>query len=90
MSSHTSRQQTFREFVQESGLGFFSIGGDPQDLMSYQVISVMPWDVPTDCWPVDQIDHQAYIANYPDAVQTIRSGTQGKSISPLWLHTPTL
>ena len=31
--------ETFREFVCASSLDFFSIGGDPQDLMSYMVKS---------------------------------------------------
>ena len=31
--------ETFREFVLASGLDFFSIGGNPQDLMSYMVKS---------------------------------------------------
>jgi sterol 3beta-glucosyltransferase len=30
---------TFQEFVTGAGLEFFSIGGDPQDLMSYMVKS---------------------------------------------------
>ncbi|KAF8894838.1 glycosyltransferase family 1 protein [Infundibulicybe gibba] len=29
--------ETFKSFVSDSGLEFFSIGGDPQDLMSYMV-----------------------------------------------------
>ena len=31
--------ETFREFVTGAGLEFFSIGGDPQDLMNYMVKS---------------------------------------------------
>jgi sterol 3beta-glucosyltransferase len=31
--------ETFRSFVQDAGLEFFSIGGNPQDLMSYMVKS---------------------------------------------------
>ena len=31
--------RTFQEFVTGAGLEFFSIGGDPQDLMSYMVKS---------------------------------------------------
>lgn len=31
--------ETFRSFVKEAGLEFFSIGGDPKDLMSYMVKS---------------------------------------------------
>lgn len=31
--------ETFRSFVKESGLEFFCIGGNPQDLMSYMVKS---------------------------------------------------
>lgn len=30
---------TFKSFVRDSGLEFFNIGGDPQDLMSYMVKS---------------------------------------------------
>lgn len=32
--------ETFRSFVNEHGLEFFDIGGDPADLMSYMVQSV--------------------------------------------------
>ena len=31
--------ETFKEFVSGAGLEFFSIGGDPQDLMNYMVKS---------------------------------------------------
>jgi UDP:flavonoid glycosyltransferase YjiC (YdhE family) len=31
--------ETFRSFVNEAGLEFFNIGGNPQDLMSYMVKS---------------------------------------------------
>ena len=31
--------ETFRDFVNENGLEFFDIGGNPQDLMSYMVKS---------------------------------------------------
>lgn len=31
--------ETFRSFVTDSGLEFFNIGGNPQDLMSYMVKS---------------------------------------------------
>ena len=31
--------ETFRSFVDDSGLEFFSIGGDPHELMSYMVRS---------------------------------------------------
>ena len=31
--------ETFRQFVTNSGLEFFNIGGNPQDLMSYMVKS---------------------------------------------------
>jgi UDP:flavonoid glycosyltransferase YjiC (YdhE family) len=31
--------ETFKDFVTGAGLEFFSIGGDPQDLMSYMVKS---------------------------------------------------
>lgn len=31
--------ETFRTFVNDSGLEFYSIGGNPQDLMSYMVKS---------------------------------------------------
>jgi UDP:flavonoid glycosyltransferase YjiC (YdhE family) len=31
--------ETFKEFVTGAGLEFFSIGGDPQDLMNYMVKS---------------------------------------------------
>lgn len=33
---------TFRSFVQDAGLEFFNIGGDPHDLMSYMVKSAYP------------------------------------------------
>lgn len=31
--------ETFRSFVNDSGLEFFNIGGDPKELMSYMVRS---------------------------------------------------
>ena len=31
--------ETFKDFVTDAGLEFFSIGGDPQDLMNYMVKS---------------------------------------------------
>ena len=34
--------ETFRSFVKEAGVEFFSIGGDPKDLMSYMVKSTPP------------------------------------------------
>ena len=33
--------ETFRSFVNDAGLEFFCIGGDPQDLMSYMVKSAI-------------------------------------------------
>lgn len=33
--------ETFRKFVNEAGLEFFDIGGDPHELMSYMVKSTL-------------------------------------------------
>lgn len=35
--------ETFRSFVNDAGLEFYSIGGNPQDLMSYMVKSNHPY-----------------------------------------------
>lgn len=40
--------ETFRQFVTDAGLEFFSIGGNPQDLMSYMVKSTLPKNLRTD------------------------------------------
>ena len=39
--------ETFKDFVIGAGLEFFSIGGDPQDLMNYMVKSELSMHPPT-------------------------------------------
>jgi sterol 3beta-glucosyltransferase len=52
--------ETFKEFVTGAGLEFFSIGGDPQDLMNYMVKSELSMHSKL------EDHHHSYLLQYPD------------------------